>query len=541
MTLEETQTPDAPGTSPAGELGPVDEVRLSSPDASDAPQSKAGALALLGLVLLVVLSQALWLSWDRHMPDCDTPTHFGKAYQHLQIWLQPHPWLERVREALIYKSVFPPLMYALASVACYVRGAWSIKACLALHLALWPLLLLYTWLLGSLVGGRRQGLWAAIATASAPCLILLSHKLYPEFTQTALVVPACYHLLASRDFEDRVHSWCFGGFLGLAMLVKWTSVVYVGGALLWSMGKAGLRLVRGKGLVGWGIFLVTCMQLAIYYLQEKSLYRPVGFELPFEQIQAHAFSGAVLLLCFALGLQLYFEEPALVPWLQGLQALSLVWGLAGAWYLRHMALLVGYVPHVSYKAGVVEGDPAVRSLASLLYYPWTVRYGQHPLVTLCLVAGLVHVLRGSHPRIRQASLLWLCVLLSYGAFTAVVNKEARYFWPLLPVMACLMHVPETAGTRWKLYGGRFVTVALGLLFGLQLLGWCLPLPPLGVLGLERLTFDEFSASAMVVPGTHVQAHITPSTLLWMHHMPLLGQPPRQDDYDDSRIYPDTGP
>ncbi|BEQ13504.1 hypothetical protein FAK_05700 [Desulfoferula mesophila] len=156
---------------------------------------------------------------------------------------------------------------------------------------------------------------------------------------------------------------------------------------------------------------------------------------------------------------------------------GVAWGLliAGAvclpWYLHSPATLIKNMLINAGPVALREGDPAVFSLAGLLYYPLSLVNHQMFLPLALLVAvGLATVLT----RRREAGAMALVWFLSgLVLITLLRNKDSRYLYPLL-APACLLAVGWAGmlGRRWLRWAALAGVLALAALhFGAVSYAW----------------------------------------------------------------------
>jgi len=173
------------------------------------------------------------------------------------------------------------------------------------------------------------------------------------------------------------------------------------------------------------------------------------------------------------------------PWrrLQVLAALAIVIGLALPWLHHNWITTLGGTNRAVIESAASEGDPALLSLTSLLWYPrlWPSQLGP-VLLGPAVVAGLTAAWRQRrqlpswlrHPvGALPPGWAWLigCTLAGWICTTLSPNKDARYIAPVLPLLTLLLARGWWQIGLWLQAGRVRRGGALGAgLLGLGLLG-----------------------------------------------------------------------
>ena len=112
--------------------------------------------------------------------------------------------------------------------------------------------------------------------------------------------------------------------------------------------------------------------------------------------------------------------------------------IAFPWYAAHLWGLLRDSTKFAYDVGVREGDPAVRSLASLIFYPARLNGAILLPALALLVTGAILILARRDAR-GFLPMLW--ILGGTVILTLIRNKDARYVIPMLPAVALVAAVP----------------------------------------------------------------------------------------------------
>lgn len=521
-----------------------------SPDPGSAEGSPAPAappsrwlrldwLLLAVLVALVVASNSQWLSLDARAPDSDTGHHFTKSWRCFTLLTAPPgPW-QGLAEFYAWPTVFPPLLYLLASVAYWHHGGFSMHAWLYASLLAWPVLVLYTWRLGRLLWGTEAGVLAAVVACTSPLLLVVSRKFFMEFPLAALMAACLYYLLASEGFSRRWESWLFGLFLGLALMVKWTSLVYLCGAAVVALAGTAATTWRASQQGRAVLAERTAMALLVLWMTLNLIVPRDDQPVTFTPAMFWSLVGGAAILAFSQAGRRQVPKGDPEAWLNVLQAFALAWMLAAPWYLMHLQQLSTYYPDISYVAPHWENDPAIDSFAGRLFYTYAFKstWGL-PFVLLFLV-GLVQGIRRAARGDRGMLALLLTLVGFYLVGSSITNKEVRYLIPLTPVLACFTGCWLAGLGRWR----WLATVPLVLLCMARLWGWALPESLANRLEGAYLQSDSLAATAGSLPGLP-EGYAVPSTwseILTLPDMPWLGSTPRDAGWDDTDHLEENGP
>ena len=214
--------------------------------------------------------------------------------------------------------------------------------------------------------------------------------------------------------------------------------------------------------------------------------------------------------------------------LQVLVALLIVIGLALPWLHHNWITTLGGTNRAVIESAASEGDPAVLSLSSLLWYPrlWPSQLGivlLTPALGAALMAAWLHRQRLigwlRHPvRALPPGWAWLigCTLAGWLCTTLSPNKDGRYIAPVLPLLTLLVargwwQIGLWLQARPGLSGGAIGAgaLALGLLAGAGELASAqaralrreAPSPAPAAMAELRRRVGETPITLLVVPGS----------------------------------------
>ena len=390
---------------------------IDAPGARRLPPQTLWWLALAGLWLLATVFDRHWLALDRRLPAWDQADYLNSAVDHGRALGLLAGGGWQGLASLLDLSPKIPPLASLVN-GTVMAAAGQTPDQASWALALWHgLLLLVVALWGRELGGRRFALLAALLLTLLPALA----ELRVDYTLD-LPLTACTTLA------------------------------------LWLLGRWQAPYPRGGGR--WKGALAAAVAVAAAVLVKQSALLPLT--LP-------------SLWALLRGL----TRPRRLP--QALVALALVLAVALPWLHHNWITTLGGTNRAVLESAARERDPAVLSLASLIWYPrlWPGQLGL-TLLLPALAGGALAARRtwsgwAGWPRRAWQALPpgwgWLigCTAAGWLCTTLSPNKDSRYIAPLLPLLTLLL------ARGWWLLGrelqrrlGRPLTLALlagGLLGG----------------------------------------------------------------------------
>ncbi len=220
------------------------------------------SLLVLGIIwLLGAISDRLWFALDRAVPAWDQAEYLTGTLNYLQA-LQHPQWLsgEWWTNFWLLSTKIPPLVFILTTPFLRIFGAAGDRATLV-HLLFSAILLASVYSLGVQLFNRQVGLWAAAICVLLPGLYRFRLQFLLDFPLTAAIT-FCFYCLtmwkqesSAADFVPDVKDgyipvgtrhcrvprtrssffWAiaFGISLGLSILVKHTTVLFLFTPILW--------------------------------------------------------------------------------------------------------------------------------------------------------------------------------------------------------------------------------------------------------------------------------------------------------------------
>lgn len=166
----------------------------------------------------------------RILRDIISNNDFSQVFDILKHWNSPYPQLVQLTTAFFYCIFGVSEDTAVLSTLPYLF-----------------ILFLSVYLIGSKLYGKVTGLFAAFLVSVFPMIFGMSRVYYLEVPVAALVSVTLLFILYSDYFLSRRYSILFGVSLALALLVKWISIIFVIGPLMYCAFFAGYSRSRPKG------------------------------------------------------------------------------------------------------------------------------------------------------------------------------------------------------------------------------------------------------------------------------------------------------
>jgi hypothetical protein len=271
--------------------------------------TRRSLLALLASwwLLLGVLN-AVWLVRDTRPPTWDPANHLNSwiSYRNaLEDWLGGSRGLAATVSRILRRDDhYPPLSPLTAALLSLPFPPKPDVPVLLLDQVALAILLVAVFLLGRDLGDEQTGALAAAAASSFVLIAIWCHTFMLDLAETAMTALVVLLLWRSDEFRRRRTSCALGVALGLALLTKWTCLLFLLLPFAYSLWRALRRVEAGR---------------------------------------LHRLTNAALVLALALLIAL-------------------------PWYSDHLWNLARDFSIFGYRVGAEEGDPPVFSVRSFLYY-----------------------------------------------------------------------------------------------------------------------------------------------------------------------------
>jgi hypothetical protein len=241
-----------------GELG---ARRLDRATTRRAPRWSGAAWGAAAVTVAFIAVSAWWLSQDRSVP-------FGGESQYLFGALRYHAALRAgtLGSALARSTYYPPAIGVFGGFALLVGGMHVATAVLAQNLVFVPLLALACYRVGCLVASPRAGLLAVVFALGTPLVVEQFHNYMLDAPETALVAVAVWLLLASDRFARVDVTAVAGLVVGIGLLTKQLTPLYLAGLVPALLARGGWRNRRGIA-----VFVALALLIAApWYLQHHA-------------------------------------------------------------------------------------------------------------------------------------------------------------------------------------------------------------------------------------------------------------------------------
>jgi hypothetical protein len=290
---------------------------------------------------------------------------------------------------------YPPFVYWVTDLFYAILGTATWVAILS-NAVFIAVLAFATYGIGKTLWNRRVGLLSALFVLTTPMVINHFKWYMLDAPLAAMVALALYLLIRSENFARRNPTLLFGVVCGLGLLTKWTFPLFLA---------------------------LPALVAALTAIKESVLRRSA--------------QSLVNLL------------------LAGFLAAA----VCGVWVIHNYAHLRRDLAFNSTQAGVIQGAPVVGSLASLLWYFWTLVNAQlYAIPFLFLAVGIVFLFKKDESASKNFYPV-LTIVGTYIAFTLLRNKAMRFTIPVLPAVAVVaVHWLEYLTLRVR----RWVTAGIAV-------------------------------------------------------------------------------
>jgi 4-amino-4-deoxy-L-arabinose transferase-like glycosyltransferase len=190
------------------------------------PRWSAAAWGAIGATTLFVALTCWWLTQDHAVP-------FGGGAQHLFAAIRFKEAIAAGHPLTIFNQhgYYPPAIRLFGALALLIGGMHVATAVLAQNLVFVPLLALACFQVGRMLAGPRAGLLAVVFALGAPLVAEQFHVFMLDAPEAALVAVAVWLILASERFARVGIAALAGLVLGVALLTKQFSPLYLVGLL----------------------------------------------------------------------------------------------------------------------------------------------------------------------------------------------------------------------------------------------------------------------------------------------------------------------
>ena len=187
------------------------------------------AVLVGGIGLFYLINNLVWLGRDTLPPSWDQAAHADHCLTYFRLFGEPMRL--SLTKLLTVSSYYPPFFYVSTVPWSFLFGFST--AVLALSEIVFLLVLVFAVIkIGDRLFSPAVGTGAAVLIALCPVVYGLSREILLDLPVIAMVALTQYAILETRAGTDRKKSWALGLALGLAVLIKWTAIVFVAGSFL---------------------------------------------------------------------------------------------------------------------------------------------------------------------------------------------------------------------------------------------------------------------------------------------------------------------
>lgn len=410
-------------------------------------------VSALGAAMLTIALVRLVIDSASPIPFGDESAHLAKLFELQDVLMRSRDWLESFNRLAITGDAYPNTIYAITlPLLDETRSIDDARGVLG-----W-LAALHAWV-AMTVGGRLWGKPAAVAYVCLACLspiVLSHHGVY--LLDTALVSTVGISLIlceATEGFRSPRVTTAFVIAAALALLTKWTALLWLAGPTVWQCWRAvatppaplTLKAQRGVLMLAVSVAGVTVIALA----------SRTGWAQAWRPEDAGAW-GPLALYGIAAILTAGLTLRALSPYRRALLALLAILLLAGTWYAMRMPLLLERMHHET-TTGIPQDGPTLNHLSLWLQTLRMLVHGGE----FWLVFGLALASwrRRAEPWARMIGLtLGVWVTVRFLPF------NTRYLLPVAPMLAGIAVGSWSAWSTRKQWAAAVFTVGASALIAL---------------------------------------------------------------------------
>jgi 4-amino-4-deoxy-L-arabinose transferase-like glycosyltransferase len=303
------------------------------------------------------------------------PPHWDMA-RHLynSVWYLDYFKNGEITKIVADYKYYPPFLY-LVTIPFYLLFGLTIKTSILSNSFFIFVLGFSIYGIGKNLWGRRTGILASVFILSSPMIITQFKEYQVDAPSTAMVALVTYLLVKGKEFSSRWWSLFLGLAVGLTFLTKWT-----------------------MGLV---------------------VLLPISYAILLGLIKSWKARDSVIFFNIIVFILTAFF-------------------VSSFWYLQNFGQLTYDLLLNGNKAGITEGDPAVGTYASNVWYANNAINNQLYLVPFAFfIFGLLYNLRNLKNFGRKNIYPILLIAGAIFIFTFLRNKDARYTLPILVGVAIL--------------------------------------------------------------------------------------------------------
>ena len=226
---------------------------------------------LIGLFLFTFTSNAIWLNLEHRSPGWDEAVHLNESLNYFE-WLKS-PDLKVLKT--IVSPVYPPL-FPLTSAILYFLFGPDINVAYMSNMLFTIIMLVSVQRLGVCLYGRQASFLALFLITFFPIMIQMSHEYWLDYASACMVTLTILLLHLCEGFRNRAWSYAAGSCLGLTLLTRQHSVLFILGPLIhavcskYKSNRDACNPSSGNHLPG-AAAIAVCMALPYYIFSLNGL------------------------------------------------------------------------------------------------------------------------------------------------------------------------------------------------------------------------------------------------------------------------------
>lgn len=217
-------------------------------------QVRLGDAQILALAVIAFIAMTVWwLTQDTRVQDWDNGLHTLAAFNiHDEIASgNLTGWFTEF-------TTWPPLVHLVGALGVLLAGKSPTSVIITSNVIFVPLLAFSCYGIGRLVSGPRAGLLAGLFALGTPLFVSQMHVFMIDPPQAAMIAAAVWAILAADHFQRLGISALAGLAVGLAMMTKSTSLIFLAGPVAVVLVRGGWRHWRG-----FAVFLLVAAAISL--------------------------------------------------------------------------------------------------------------------------------------------------------------------------------------------------------------------------------------------------------------------------------------
>lgn len=244
---------------------------------------------LIALCASIAAVNFTWLSINSLPPAWDQANHLLSALRYHDVLAACFPGHRDVLRELagcirtmtyVDQSAYAPLLPFTAGMLSFISGG-SLRALTMTNMVFMAVLIGSMYWLGRVLHSRTAGVLASVLVCSYPLVFIAAREFMIETALLSLTATSVVALLLSDRFTQRSGAVLFGIAAGLALLAKFTFVIFIAGPLVFELGRLAWDTARGtisrdqaKQAMVWAVIGgVLALSLAsLWYLPNRASF-----------------------------------------------------------------------------------------------------------------------------------------------------------------------------------------------------------------------------------------------------------------------------